>query len=158
MFLWGTADQEQLRPSCSLPSDSVEKAQRREGGAYVHGVQQDETKSPLHALFSTFGHESWDPQDAAAETSKTLQEALLPLFTDQVLEGPLHHWRVHGHQVGPKPHILRVLLHRCQVTPWKQTQQVSVIIHILTHLKALYKQIVYAYLKLMHVCICVTPL
>ncbi len=78
-------------PSCILPSDSVEKAQRGEGGAYVHGVQEDEAKGPLHALLSPFRHEGRDPQHAAAEALKPLQEAVPPLFADQVLEGPLHH-------------------------------------------------------------------
>lgn len=74
-----------------LPSDSVEEAQRGERSAYVHSVQQDETKGPLHALLSPLGHEGWDPQHTAAEALKPLQEAIPPLFADQVLEGPLHH-------------------------------------------------------------------
>lgn len=77
--------------SCILPSDSVEKAQRGEGGAYVHGVQQDEAKGPLHALLSPFRHEGRDPQHTAAEALEPLQEAVPPLVADQVLEGPLHH-------------------------------------------------------------------
>lgn len=69
----------------------MEKAQRWKGGAYVYGVQQDETQCPLHAFLSPLGHEGWDPQHAAAEASKTPQEALLPLIGDQVLEGSLHY-------------------------------------------------------------------
>ena len=101
-----------------LPSDSVEEAQRGEGGADVHSVQQDETERPLHPLLSPLGHERRDPQHAATEALKPLQEAIPPLVTDQVLEGPLHHRRVHGHQVGPRPHVQGVLLHWGQVTPW----------------------------------------
>lgn len=74
-----------------VPSDGVEQAQRREGGAYVHSVQQNETKGPLHTLLSPLGHKGWDPQHTAAEALKPLQEALPPLLTDEVLEGPLHH-------------------------------------------------------------------
>lgn len=103
--------------SCILPSDSVEKAQRRERSAYVHGVHQDETEGPLHTLLSPLGHERWDPEHAAAEALETLQEAIPPLFTDQVHEGSLHHRGIHGHQVGPSAHVMRVFLHRCQVTP-----------------------------------------
>lgn len=80
-----------------LPSDSMEKTQWRESSAYVHSVQQNETQGPLHALLSSLGHEGWDPQHTPAEALKPLQEAIPPLFTDQVLEGPLHHWGIHGH-------------------------------------------------------------
>lgn len=106
-----------LLSSCVLPPDSVEKSQRREGSAHVHGVAQDEAKSPLHALFAPLGHEGRDPQHAAPEALEAPQEALLPLLADQVLEGPLNHRRVHGHQVRLPSHVLGVFLHRSQVTP-----------------------------------------
>lgn len=84
-------------PSGILPSDSMEKPQWGEGGPYVYSMQQDEAEGPVHALLSAFGHEGWDPQDAAAEALQPPQEAIPPLFTGQVLEGPLHHGGVHGH-------------------------------------------------------------
>lgn len=106
-----------FKEAALLPSDGVEKAQRGEGGAHVHGVRQDETKGPLHALLPPLGHEGWDPQHTAAEALETLKEAVPPLLAHQVLEGPLHHWRVHGHQVSPPAHVLRELIHWSQVTP-----------------------------------------
>lgn len=105
--------------SSILPSDSMEKPQRGEGGPHIYSVQQDEAKGPLHPLLSAFGHEGWDPQDAASEALQPPQEAIPPLFAGQILEGPLHHGGVHGHQISPPPDIFVVILHRCQVTPTK---------------------------------------
>lgn len=79
-----------------LPSDGVEKPQRGEGGPHIHSMQQNEAEGPGHALLAAFGHEGRDPQDAAAEALQPPQEASPPLFTGQVLEGPLHHGGVHG--------------------------------------------------------------
>lgn len=115
-----------------LPSDSMEKPQWGEGGAYIHSVQQDETKGPLHPLLSALGHEGWDPQHTATEALKPLQEAVPPLFADQVLEGPLHHRRVHGHQVSPPPHVLIVFLHWSQVAP-KDKEPLSFKSDIISH-------------------------
>lgn len=116
------------RPSGILPSNSMEKPQRGEGGAHVYSVQQDEAEGPLHPLLSPFGHEGWDPQDAATEALQPPQETRPPLFTGQIPEGPLHHGGVHGHQISPPPNIFVVILHWCQVTPTKDTQGFYILI------------------------------
>lgn len=85
-------------------------------------MQQDEAEGPLHPLLSPFGHEGWDPQDAATEALQPPQETVPPLFTGQIPEGPLHHGGVHGHQISPPPNVFVVILHWCQVTPIKDTQ------------------------------------
>lgn len=95
----------------------MEESQRGEGGTHVHGVQQDETKGPLHTLLSALSHEGWDPQYTAPQALKPLQEMITPLLAAQVPEGPLNDRGVHGHQVGPRAYIMIVFLHRCQVTP-----------------------------------------
>lgn len=110
---------------CISPSDSMKKPQWREGRANVHSVQQDETKSPLHALLSPLGHEGRDPQHTAVQALQPLQETLAPLLTDKILEGSLHHRRVHGHQIRPISHIPRVVLNWRQVTPSKKTGPIT---------------------------------
>lgn len=106
----------------------MEKPQWGEGSAHVYSVQQDEAEGPLYPLLSPFGHEGWDPQDAATEALQPPQETIPPLFTGQIPEGPLHHGGVHGHQISPPPNIFEVILHWCQVTPTKDTQGFYILI------------------------------
>lgn len=118
------------------PSDGVEEPQRGEGGAHVHRVQQDEAEDPLHALLTALGHEGRDPQHAAAEAAQPAEEAAPPLVVGQVLEGPLHHRGVHGHQVSLQAHVPAVVLHRRQVTP-RGERRPSSTREVLSHARAL---------------------